>query len=107
MSQASSVRLFVLFSQPHCLEHIPNFQHPRGAHSLFSRLIEIMEEDTISDHAESDSDSEAVSGVDGPATKEKADYVQTHRVPLFFVSRRSRITRQIGNHSVKGAKRRI
>ena len=62
MSQASSVRLFVLFSQPHCLEHIPNFQHPRGAHSLFSRLIEIMEEDTISDHAESDSDSEAVSG---------------------------------------------
>ena len=62
MSQASSVRLFVLFSQPHCLEHIPNFQHPRGAHSLFSRLIEIMEEDTISDHAESDSDSEVVSG---------------------------------------------
>ena len=46
-------------------------------------------------------------GVDGPATREKADYVQTHRVPLFFVSRRNRITRQVGNHSVKGAKRRI
>ena len=46
-------------------------------------------------------------GVDGPATREKADYVQTHRVPLFSVSRRNRITRQVGNHSVKGAKRRI
>ena len=46
-------------------------------------------------------------GVDGPATREKADYVQTHRVPLFFVSRRNRITRQVGSHSVKGAKRRI
>ena len=46
-------------------------------------------------------------GVDGPATREKTDYVQTHRVPLFSVSRRNRITRQVGNHSVKGAKRRI
>ena len=108
MSRASSVMLFVLFSQPHCLEHIPNFQHPRRAHSLFSRLIEIVEEDTISNHAESDSDSEAVSG-SGRSGNERKSRLCSNPIAFlcFFVSRRNRITRQVGNHSVKGAKRRI
>ena len=107
MSQASSVRLFVLL-----VSHLA---------SSTSQTSNTQEGLTVCSHDSSKSWRKTRSRitpnptvtprqcpvVDGPATREKADYVQTHRVPLFFVSRRNRITRQVGNHSVKGAKRRI